>query len=332
MNPAYRFGEKIAMRRGVKEMKKLYDAVESGTAADPYRNLDRIATDAPKVLGDRAFAGMGPALGSGAEGVAYPVLSHQGASVLKIHDPTSTMANPAFIDAKRQFIGHNIPNVTKIHQEVAMPGTVDGKKIPAFLQEYIPGRDYDAAHSEAAMFGHGWELDQKAKDVQTQLNHTTHQGHGLIDTGKHNMRVQPNGAVSVFDFMGIPQEKLLPAEQRPRGGSLSEHVIKGTEEPLLWSARGENDTILKIDKSGPGAWRGRSDREYAAHLANTAFAKPAAPRVSPLQGMIAGARANPLRTAAGVGLGVLGAAGALYGAHKLYKRWQDKPADEAVAP
>ena len=79
----------------------------------------------------------------------------------------------------------------------------------------------------------------------------------------------------------------------------------------------------------------RSLRDYSGRLAGKAFGAPgdgthgavAAPAAGP-NGAVAGLR----RSAVGLGLGVLGTAGALYGAHRLYKRWQDKPADEAVAP
>lgn len=316
MNPAYCFGEKIAMRRGVKEMKKLYDAVESGTAPNPYRNLDQIATYAPKVLGDRAFAGMGGALGGGIEGVAYPVLSPHGASVLKLHDPDGLMATPDVLQAKRHFIGHNIPDVAKIYEELPAKGGV-----AAFLQEYIPGAEYERAHSEAALRGQGYELAEKAKALRERLRATTHDGQGLLDVGHHNMRVQPNGTVSLYDFIGAPADRLKPAADRPLGDGLAGHFTQGGNDPFMKKIVSRSVDALS---SPPLAMP-----EQAPALMAKAFGRnaPTAGRTAPsgFGHVTEFVRKNPWHAAIGLGIGA-------YGAHKLYKRWQDKPADDAVAP
>jgi hypothetical protein len=372
VTPAYRFGEKIAMRRGVKEMKKLYDAVESGTAPNPYRNLDQIATYAPKVLGDRAFAGMGGALGSGSEGVAYPVLSPHGASVLKIHDPSAEVYSPGIIEAKRHFVGHDIPNVAKIHEEVPMRGTLHGESIPAFLHEYVPGKEYDEARNAAVRYGKDLELSRAAQGLQEDLLRTTHNGHGVLDAGRHNMRVQPNGQIKVIDFVGAPEGQLRTPEQRGmrsflRGNgmdaALSHHIVDHELNPYIKAMMDRTpETILRHDTAPGHQPRVLTGREYANRVAARAFGakdplrhvpgEPLPVHTPPTSQSVwwnhpaPGVKSQPGAAPSPAGawnkvtgfvrrnpVGVgIASLVTALSAHTLYRHWKDRQPDEAVAP
>jgi hypothetical protein len=249
MKPAH-YTLKSAARRGIRELRQ-----ELGTS----RPLGEVLTQDPaavaqieqrfgpnavqKIMSGRDVSEVGRALGSGSEGVAYPALGRQGPGVLKIHDPTAPLYSPDVIAGKRQFIGHDNPNLAQIHYETA-PRQIRGMQAPAFMHEYVPGRELNPRLPQDVAAAH--QFEQGVKNYARA-------GHSPIDVNLHNLKQTPSGQIKSFDFMAAPTSQLVPGGRR--AGALVENFREGINAPYLQNVnelKFQNPMLLKNEAARHG--------------------------------------------------------------------------------
>jgi hypothetical protein len=314
-----RYGLKTAARRGIREMRSAFQAVERGLPG-AAQQLSSLEAHAPQILAGRQRAGI-RTLGAGVEGVAQHMMTPQGSQVLKIHDPTSAMYNPAVIAGKQKLIGQNVPGLMQLHGMETMPHQVGGRAAPAFTGEYVPGKTVGETMRTPGM--HAQTSDQYHAYMQ-QMHNTHAQGMGFFDTHAGNVKVTPSGDLKAFDYMPVPQHELLPPEQRGHANIMQQNLKAPFESDFV---RGFNinqdhapqlrDQLLgqHADQLHAGLqgtpqqaqWarqqEARADRHYAGQLQGMAFSGRAPQPFQPSRPMPAGAVASgpvapaPVRTA-----------------------------------
>ncbi len=226
---------KLGARRGIKELRKILgtrapisDVIARskhvpGAPAHPEAVIEQaLGSDAiKKIMSGRDLAEVGKALGHGSEGVAYPALGRQGMGVLKVHDPTAGLYSDAILEGKRKFVGHDNPHLAKIHYELS-PRQVDGMQAPAFMHEFVPGRE---------MNDFSLRRREKAEAFMNEaVRNYTRQGRAPADLGAHNLKVTPDGRIVAIDFLGAPVSALDPGGNR---GRVEKSFVKGLDDPFF---------------------------------------------------------------------------------------------------
>jgi hypothetical protein len=228
---------KSSARRGIKEFRALFPSAAATRtplgqtlARDPQaearieRAFGRGAIS--KVMAGRDVAEVGPALGHGNEGVAYPALSRRGLGVMKVHDPTAPLYSPDVIQGKRQFVGATNPNLAKIHYEMAprriRVGPTSHVNAPTFMHEFVRGRDLNIKNPLDRM---------KATNLETSVRNYSSRGYSPIDVSPHNIKITPGGRVVAVDYMGAPTSSLVPGGRR--SGALATAFKEGINDPYF---------------------------------------------------------------------------------------------------
>jgi hypothetical protein len=268
-----RYQFKSAATRGIKELRRILgtDRPLGEVLMDPAalaKVEQELGPDAlQKIMAGRDVAEVGRALGAGNEGIAYPALGRQGHGVLKIHDPTANLYAPNVIDAKRNFVGHTNPNLAQIHYEVG-PGKINGMAAPAFMHEYVPGVQLTDVPGGGA----------DARKLEDAVRNYEHKGHGVLDVGRHNLKVTPEGQVKAVDFMAAPIDALKPGG--PRAGYLNVAFKEGIRDPYFQQM---NDLrrVRPEKLENVAAREGVSYADYALrNREKVPVAAPAAPTVA----------------------------------------------------
>lgn len=233
---------KNAARAGLRRLRQALSGAErleqqvahSGAAHGVLEALQKHKADASHLMSNPNAIGMGRnlpfgsqirVLGGGNEGMAQHVIRPgQGASeVLKIHDPRALAHSDQTIANKDKLIGKNIPGVAKLHGRATMPGTVDGKQMPAYFSEYVPGRNANVQD-----FRHNPEQFQQ---LYQSSEHGV-PGMKLLDVQGRagNIKMTPQGPKAI-DYLPVPERDAYPMAVRQAlpANMLGAHMVPGSE-------------------------------------------------------------------------------------------------------
>lgn len=181
--------EKIAARRGMKEIAKHLQSGELGKA--------RALAKTPGVVKNTPQGSQIKHLGAGAEGVASLVAHPEhGVTVRKLYDPAG-MSSPAMIARKEQVgkaIGAN-PNVAQFHGAANAPG---GSRM--HFNEFVPGTPMKGM-STGAKGGGQADIAARQAAAGTQKAMRSAGFSGAKDVRMGNMIQTPSGQAKVIDYM-----------------------------------------------------------------------------------------------------------------------------------
>ena len=217
--------EKIAARRGLKEISKLL-AAGKGQAASALAKT-------PGVLKPSAAGSQIRQLGAGSEGLASLVAHPEhGVSVRKLYDPAG-MSSPAMIARKEQAgkaMGAN-PHVAQFHGSAQAPG---GSTM--HFNEYVPGKAMGSGtsarwKSTPGVKGMG-TAEHEAARAAVAGTHKALRGAGFSGGGRDlrmgNMVMTPEGKAKVIDYMPVQKGEFAGSRESARlsGGNPSMMVAK----------------------------------------------------------------------------------------------------------
>lgn len=312
---------KIAARRGVKEVRKLFDQSrdKGNTHAQVNSLLQQADNMAPAVMSGRTHSVLGPALGAGSEGVAYPALTPSGVQVLKLHDPDAGIYSPGLVRGKTKFVGVDHPNLAKIHTD----------KVPGFKPEYSPLLTEYVPHELNFLPSNYHRTDAALHRAQQSLHHLRgSDDHALFDLGGHNANIDRQGNVKFIDFAAAPASYMTDV----RDGAFASALKGGIASPYIKEmnefARPDTKDRMPSPNLLLKAVEGQGSRQAKKlRLVPTPTAKPLqhvqSPNVKPLQ------RIPATNFSRNLALGALGA-GALYGGYGLVKHYT-KPTEQGTS-
>lgn len=212
---------KEAARRGMKELRNLLTAAGGAINEHPLtRRLVQAATMG-RDLG--ATGSQVRVLGSGSEGVAQLVADplRKGLSVVKTHDPSAPLFNPALLANKDRMLGKDIPGVAKLFDRVTARGAVAGRAAPQYVGEFVGGKTPTPAEFDA-LRGRGL----RARLGVAMQHHVP--GVTLSDIHRTNFKYDASGRPKAIDFMAVDAKDMLPVAQRGLPNVVNQNIRMGS--------------------------------------------------------------------------------------------------------
>lgn len=253
---------KFAARAGIRRIRQLLAQGEHNPAVQ--KELSALTSRAGDLLTGRNLphGSQLRVLGAGGEGVAQHVLTPQGQKVMKIHDPSAMAYSPNVIANKNKLVGQQIPGFANIESKHTMPGKVQGKQVPGYMNEYVPGQTMS---KEDFASGKGQSVLQRGQQGVGNIE--------LADLNRTNLKTTPSGDVKAIDYMPVDKEHMLPAAQRGRANVLNENIDPSSPTFQSFNVNRPGHTSLQ-QQMGSKA----TERQYAGKLLNQAYTPaPTAP-------------------------------------------------------